>query len=382
MVPGPNKLENTPRTKRLKEEEQTNFAQAKELGENPRVKRIKEDELGTSLQPSQEQRSSFWQQLGLKFQQCWHALYSSSPQSAAHPALIAPRDSSPIALLPDEILWHFFSFASEKQLLSLRQVSAQFKAIIDSTTLLLNTKELQDELQMPIISDQDRQHLFMRQQEEIVYLSQHHADKLPLLTPLPQDHHPLSLYIRHKALNAVNAAIIKSHVVYTNTLSLRALHLTRLPLSILNDPRFAKLEFIDLAHNALSTLPKKLEEISTLVSVDISHNLLKEIPASSKWIRLQWLRANHNHLSSLPDPITDCVSLSLLDASFNQLESVPEELDTLPLLRQVNLVENQLESLPRFSPGILTNGYGPISSQQTLSRQCKRKLQHKNKVKP
>ena len=86
-----------------------------------------------------------------------------------------------------------------------------------------------------------------------------------------------------------------------------------------------------LTHNALSTLPSEIGSLDKLKLLDASNNKLSDVPASLYSLKsLHTLILSHN---------------CLMDASF---PDVSGEGEVLPSLHHLDVVENQLTSLPPF----------------------------------
>ncbi|XP_019947778.1 lumican [Paralichthys olivaceus] len=125
--------------------------------------------------------------------------------------------------------------------------------------------------------------------------------------------------------------------------------LSKFPSGLLNDKE--NLTSINLQHNQLTSdsLSGAFKGLKKLLSLDVSHNKLKKLPAGvpssleilyadyndidsvgagylNKLPALQYLRISHNKLADggIPAGVFNVSSLVELDLSFNRLQSIPE----------------------------------------------------------
>ncbi|XP_044519061.1 PH domain leucine-rich repeat-containing protein phosphatase 2 isoform X1 [Gracilinanus agilis] len=124
--------------------------------------------------------------------------------------------------------------------------------------------------------------------------------------------------------------------------------LTEIPIRILSSLSLRKLM---VGHNQLQNLPGLLEHIPLEV-LDLQHNLLSRLPDTlfSKALNLRYLNASANSLESLPSACTGEESLSMLQLLYltnNQLtdQCIPV-LVGHPHLRILHLANNQLQTFP------------------------------------
>jgi len=92
----------------------------------------------------------------------------------------------------------------------------------------------------------------------------------------------------------------------------------------------------------------KLLDLSKLVSLDLSYNLLVVFPTQlSICPFLQYLNISHNNLTSQPSSsFLVCGKLTKLDLSYNNLSYLPSSLVKLPMLSHLSVSHNKLCSLP------------------------------------
>lgn len=104
--------------------------------------------------------------------------------------------------------------------------------------------------------------------------------------------------------------------------------------------RLPHLRHINLSHNQLEILPQSVFGFLHLEHLDLSHNLLSYLPSSLRLLtRLSWLDVSHNKLSQLPPTFGDISSIQKLNLSDNSLDHLPISLGALPRL-VVLLVHN------------------------------------------
>ncbi|NXO94723.1 PHLP2 phosphatase, partial [Certhia brachydactyla] len=109
---------------------------------------------------------------------------------------------------------------------------------------------------------------------------------------------------------------------------------------------------LELSHNQLQCVPDWACEAKKLEVLDVSYNLLLELPSRIlRSLSLRKLMVGHNRLQSLP-PLLEHIPLEVLDLQHNLLTKLPETLFVKALnLRYLNASANSLESLPSASTG-------------------------------
>jgi len=92
----------------------------------------------------------------------------------------------------------------------------------------------------------------------------------------------------------------------------------------------------------------KLLDLSKLVSLDLSYNLLNDIPTQlSICSSLQSLNISHNNLTSIEsNNFFFCGTVTMLDLSYNNLSCLPSSLAKLPMLSHLSVSHNKLCFLP------------------------------------
>ncbi|XP_028278517.1 leucine-rich repeat-containing protein 18 [Parambassis ranga] len=106
---------------------------------------------------------------------------------------------------------------------------------------------------------------------------------------------------------------------------------------------------LTLSNMGLTIFPKCLLELTNVDELDLSRNLIQELPDNiGNFSSLKWLDLHSNKLKSLPESIGNLVGLTHLNFSNNNLTAVglPPALGHLTNLRSLNLGMNQLDALP------------------------------------
>ena len=91
-----------------------------------------------------------------------------------------------------------------------------------------------------------------------------------------------------------------------------------------------------------------LDKVSLHPSLDLSFNLIEEIPVDLPLClpHLTVLNLSHNKISAVPDSIFGFIHLRLLDLSYNALEDIPTTVCCLRELRKLDLSHNKLSKIP------------------------------------
>lgn len=115
-------------------------------------------------------------------------------------------------------------------------------------------------------------------------------------------------------------------------------------------PSFAQLSThlrqLSLPFNNLVDFPSTILSFVSLERLDLSNNLLTQIPPLGALQNLRTISLSGNFLSVFP-PILKIRYLQSLDLSFNSLTEMPEEVGNLSRLVNLNISSNFLSSVPR-----------------------------------
>lgn len=103
---------------------------------------------------------------------------------------------------------------------------------------------------------------------------------------------------------------------------------------------------LDVSHNLIMNIPKGIEWLKNLIELDLSYNIIWEIPTEIGMLKnLISLNFSHNQLRSVPSSLLNLSNLKKLDLSHNFIKNLPEELWKLKNLKFLGLSENRLEEL-------------------------------------
>uniref|UniRef100_A0A8C1Z1F4 PH domain leucine-rich repeat-containing protein phosphatase 2 n=1 Tax=Cyprinus carpio TaxID=7962 RepID=A0A8C1Z1F4_CYPCA len=132
--------------------------------------------------------------------------------------------------------------------------------------------------------------------------------------------------------------------------TLRTLHARDNRLTTVNIyPVPSQLTHMDLSRNLLEYLPDWVCDSRKIEVLDVSHNLLSELPARCVSLSLRKLLAGNNRLESLAD-LLDHIPLETLDLQHNKLRELPESFFYKALnLKYLNVSANALETIPPSS---------------------------------
>ncbi|KAJ2439759.1 hypothetical protein GGF42_007850 [Coemansia sp. RSA 2424] len=116
---------------------------------------------------------------------------------------------------------------------------------------------------------------------------------------------------------------------------------------------------VDLSSRDLHCILPQIALFATNVtSLNLARNALKSLPDEIGYlVCLQRIDVSQNCLESLPDTLAFCQTLHTIDASQNRLVGLPSSMQHCRLLREVVLADNMLESVPAclWNLGFLTS---------------------------
>lgn len=115
-------------------------------------------------------------------------------------------------------------------------------------------------------------------------------------------------------------------------------------------------ERMSAAFNAITELPKELPfRLPHLNYIDLSHNQLTSLPENFGLLfHLKTLLLRYNKLTCLPDTFTSLVKLEKLDLSHNHLKTLPADFTRMESLTKLNVSKNRLKILPASLGGVKT----------------------------
>ncbi|KJE91411.1 leucine-rich repeat containing protein [Capsaspora owczarzaki ATCC 30864] len=152
---------------------------------------------------------------------------------------------------------------------------------------------------------------------------------------------------RKTTLKAQNLATLDQTINAESTVIKAAgLQLKAIPSTLLE---LKQLTSLDLSANMLRELPAAFVQLApTLAVLNLQHNQLSELPLLlSKFDRLSSLTVSNNQIRRIPARLCWALpSLVRLDLNNNKLTSLPADIDRLPALRGLHIAFNQLCHIP------------------------------------
>lgn len=232
---------------------------------------------------------------------------------------------------------------------------------------LLNSTDIQDDIQSPIVNLTAKLSLFEEQQDEISYLLKNKAKIKPEpdleeffvniegyfeVKNLPLENASKTLYLRHKLLNAINVALFK-RAINSQYGFVFNLCLTRFPSELIKDAKM------------LLKIKQK-----HVVRLDISQNYIHRLPKCIGALKhLEVILIKNNQIGSLPDNFSQLHNLQRVDLSHNNLTEV-SALNSLPDLRIAGLSYNHLNDFDLPETVILSSEWKEsVSKEEVLATQ-------------
>jgi internalin A len=127
-------------------------------------------------------------------------------------------------------------------------------------------------------------------------------------------------------------------------LNLNDNQLTALPTTF---AKLAELQVLTLRDNQFTSLPAQLSRLPNLRVLDAGDNSIKGMPTSFPQLtELETLSLHGNQLTGLPPQLTRIARLRMLDVGDNELSSVPNDIAQLTRLERLDLSNNRLTDLP------------------------------------
>jgi internalin A len=128
------------------------------------------------------------------------------------------------------------------------------------------------------------------------------------------------------------------------TLNLNDNQLTALPTTF---AKLAELQILTLRGNQFTGLPAQLSRLTNLRVLDAGDNSIKGMLTSFPQLtELETLSLHGNQLTELPPQLTRLARLRTLDLGDNELSSVPDDIAQLTRLERLDLSNNRLTDLP------------------------------------
>lgn len=140
-----------------------------------------------------------------------------------------------------------------------------------------------------------------------------------------------------QALEWLNASHNKLKIFSLENFQLGSKGLRRLPM----------LKCLNLSHNELTEVPRKIGKVLNLEKCNISHNKLEKTVSKEigKLFLLEELDLSHNYIENLPDEIGDLVKLKELRLNSNEIEHLPHTMGNLKHLEKLYVSHNKMKTL-------------------------------------
>lgn len=173
--------------------------------------------------------------------------------------------------------------------------------------------------------------------------------------------------------NPLSRALVEIDKCLQNSqrnLQLNRFDLDSLPQEISKLQSLSTLKRIDLSHNNFTFLPPEiglltsLQELKLCLNLRIPFTLPEELGKLSALVNL---KVSGNSLEKLPEAIADLSSLRILDVSNNNLQALPSDMGNLQRLGKLRADNNELTKLP--SNIALTLSHMSLSYNCTLAQE-------------
>ncbi|MBL0265422.1 MAG: leucine-rich repeat domain-containing protein [Leptospiraceae bacterium] len=109
---------------------------------------------------------------------------------------------------------------------------------------------------------------------------------------------------------------------------------------------YTSLTTLSLNFNDIKNIPVDIVNLKNLTSLALYNNKLEDLPYVNKLEKLDSLFLDGNHLTKIPDSVTQCKCLVLLSLSGNHIDEIPESLVKLKKLTYLALNDNKIVSIP------------------------------------
>ena len=111
---------------------------------------------------------------------------------------------------------------------------------------------------------------------------------------------------------------------------------------------------LDLSHNELENTPDSMQELHNLEQLYLHHNKLKQLPNLKQCCHLKELLVGYNRIEEITEENIDNTAnqIKILDLRDNKLKILPDEIVNLQSLERLDVTNNDLSSLP-FALGTL-----------------------------
>src|SRR5882672_9254751 len=108
------------------------------------------------------------------------------------------------------------------------------------------------------------------------------------------------------------------------------------------------LEFLCVSDNKLTGVSEKIARLGKLKALDIAHNAIESVPAALGELPglTDYLYLSDNRLTGFPEPVARLSTLRYLGLTDNRIAALPETIVGLSSLVELRLYNNGMSSLP------------------------------------
>lgn len=110
--------------------------------------------------------------------------------------------------------------------------------------------------------------------------------------------------------------------------------------------RGLKLSFLNLGSNQIGTIPDWLGLMSTLRTLKLHKNRIRQYPKPLASLRLTELNLYMNYMKTIPPEVFDYTQLESFSWGVSGISELPDKLDQWSQMKYLTLVANKLEKLP------------------------------------
>ena len=109
----------------------------------------------------------------------------------------------------------------------------------------------------------------------------------------------------------------------------------------------SNLKYLDLSHNVIATISKKIINLQYLKSLNLSDNFISYIPPFLKELKyLEELNLNNNKIEHISTSIQFFLNLKILNISQNIIEKLPMEIGLISNLENLSIDRNEFTEIP------------------------------------
>ena len=130
------------------------------------------------------------------------------------------------------------------------------------------------------------------------------------------------------------------------------------------------LEYLSLGHNRLKDILETRNWTQSLLSLDLSENLLTTLPQGIQYSCIEILNLSKNQFTLVPKCLCRIRTLTSLDLSYMPISSLPKEMENLDHLVNLNVSNANINDLPNGG-GVLRGGIrGIFRARARLNKPC------------